>query len=88
MEYRILYIEDENADSIKSDIESDGIYVDVLQPEGFEMDLNSLCKSAYDAIIMDFRLTAGIGKVDAPTFATTLRTEGDNQKKVPINDFY
>lgn len=84
MEYRILYIEDENADSIKSDIESDGIRVDVLQPAGFEMDLNSLCKSAYDAIVMDFRLTAGIGKVDAPTFETTLRTEGDNQKKVPI----
>lgn len=35
MGYRILYIEDENADSIKSDIESDGISVDVLQPSSF-----------------------------------------------------
>ncbi|WP_304875353.1 response regulator [uncultured Bacteroides sp.] len=84
MGYKILYIEDENANSIKSDIESDGISVDVLQPTGFEMDLNKLCENTYDAFVMDFRLTAGVGKVDAPTFATTLRTEGANQKKVPI----
>lgn len=84
MGYRILYIEDENADSIKSDIESDGISVDVLQPSSFEIDLQSLYKTGYDAYLMDFRLTSGKGKVDAPTFATTLRTDGANQRRVPM----
>lgn len=84
MEYKILYIEDENANSIKSDIESDGISVDVLQPSGFEIDLQSIYKTGYDAYLMDFRLTSGKGKVDAPTFATTLRTDGANQRRVPM----
>lgn len=35
MSYNILYIEDEYADSIKTDIESNGVSVDVLQPSGF-----------------------------------------------------
>lgn len=84
MSYNILYIEDENAKSIKTDIESNGINVTVLQPSGFENDLADIYKLGYDAYLMDFRLTSGKGKVDAPTFATTLRTDGDNQRKVPI----
>ncbi len=84
MSYNILYIEDENAKSIKTDIESNGINVTILQPSGFENDLASIYLMGYDAYLMDFRLTAGKGKVDAPTFATTLRTDGNNQRKVPI----
>ncbi len=84
MSYNILYIEDENAKSIKTDIESNGINVTTLQPSGFENDLASIYLMGYDAYLMDFRLTAGKGKVDAPTFATTLRTDGNNQRKVPI----
>lgn len=84
MSYNILYIEDENAKSIQTDIESNGINVTVLQPSGFDNDLADIYKLGYDAYLMDFRLTSGKGKVDAPTFATTLRTDGDNQRKVPI----
>lgn len=84
MSYNILYIEDENADSIKTDIESNGINVSFLQPSGFETDLANIQKLGYDAYLMDFRLTSGRGKVDAPTFATTLRTDGNNQRKAPI----
>lgn len=84
MSYNILYIEDEYADSIKTDIESNGVSVDVLQPSGFEADLANIYQEGYDAYLMDFRLTSGKGKVDAPTFATTLRTDGTNQRKVPI----
>lgn len=83
-DYNILYIEDENAKSIQEDLKSYGLIVETLNPINFDMVLNEIHRKSYDAYIMDFRLTSGTGRVDAPTFAATLRTNGKNQKKAPL----
>lgn len=83
MKYKILYIEDQPADSIKDNLERAGFIVDVNSAD----DINSVISvlgGDYDAYIMDFRLTSQKGVVDAPTFASTLRTNGKNHKKKPI----
>lgn len=83
MNFRLLYIEDQLAKTIQADLTTQGFDVDVNDADNFENTLDQLADD-YDAYLMDFRLTAKKGRVDAPTFASTLRTEGANQKKKPI----
>lgn len=83
MKFRLLYIEDQLPKTIQADLIEQGFDVDINDADNFENTLDQLSYS-YDAYLMDFRLTANRGRVDAPTFASTLRTEGKNQKKKPI----
>ncbi len=84
MEYKILYIEDSAAYSIKNNLERMGFSVSVNPADEFNDVLTDINENGYDAYIMDFRLTANQGRVDAPTFASTLRTHGKNYKNKPI----
>lgn len=83
MKYKILYIEDQPAHSIKDDLERAGFDVTVNDADNFDATLSDM-KNETDAYLMDFRLTANKGNVDAPTFASTLRTFGKNHKSKPI----
>ena len=83
MTYKIFYIEDLPADSIKDSLERCGFEVIVNDANDFDSALLEMGKDT-DAYLMDFRLTANRGKVDAPTFASTLRTFGDNHRDKPI----
>lgn len=83
MKYKILYIEDQPAHSIKDDLERADFDVTVNDADNFDVALSDM-KNETDAYLMDFRLTANKGNVDAPTFASTLRTFGKNHKSKPI----
>lgn len=83
MKNRILYIEDQPAQSITDDLKRFGFDVTVNNADNFDIALSDM-KNETDAYLMDFRLTANRGKVDAPTFASTLRTFGDNHRSKPI----
>lgn len=85
MDYKILYIEDQLPESIASDLSNLGLDVSTNNADDFEnvlMDFNS----KFDAFILDYRLTANRGNVDAPTYAQTLRTKSNkiNHQDVPI----
>ena len=58
-------------DSIKDSLERCGFEVIVNDANDFDSALLEMGKDT-DAYLMDFRLTANRGKVDAPTFASTL----------------
>lgn len=83
MKYKILYIEDQPANSIKDDLERSNFDVTVNDADNFDAALSEM-QNETDAYLMDFRLTANKGNVDAPTFASTLRTFGKNHKSKPI----
>lgn len=83
MKYRITYIEDQPAHSIANDLGRFGFDVIVDNADNFDRTL-SIMMNETDAYLMDFRLTANKGNVDAPTFASTLRTFGQNHKSNPI----
>lgn len=83
MKYKILYLEDQPAHSIADDLKRFGFEVTVNNADNFDMALADM-KNETDAYLMDFRLTANKGNVDAPTFASTLRTFGSNHKSKPI----
>lgn len=74
MAYKILYIEDQNADSIKADLISFGFEVDVNNADDFEGVIDQFVNE-YDAFIIDYRLTDNRGRFDAPSYAQTLRTK-------------
>lgn len=84
MNIKIIYIEDQNASTIKTELTNRGLDIDVISPTGFDETLQNLNAKDFAAIIMDFRLTDGVGRVDAPTFASTFRTVGGNHKQVPM----
>lgn len=84
MNNKIIYIEDQDASTIQSELTNRGLDIEVVPPSGFDETLQILNAKNPAAIIMDFRLTSGTGHVDAPTFATTFRTVGDNHKQIPM----
>jgi len=82
MAYKILYIEDQNADTIKADLISFGFEVDVNNADDFEAVIDQFVNQ-YDAFIIDYRLTDNRGRFDAPSYAQTLRTK---TKKIAHKD--
>lgn len=85
MAYKILYIEDQNAETIKADLINFGFDIDTNNADDFKNVINQF-SNQYDAFIIDYRLTADAGIVDAPTYAQTLRSKNDKiiHKDAPI----
>lgn len=85
MAYKILYIEDLDANSIKSDLNSFGFEVDTNNADEFTNVIEQF-KNQYDAYLIDYELTANSGVVNAPTYAQTLRSRNDKliHKDAPI----
>ncbi len=75
MAYKILYIEDQDAGSIKNSLERNGLEVIVCDASSFD-ETYSQITSDVDAFIMDYKLNEGRGYVNAPTFAATIRSQG------------
>lgn len=83
MDYKILYIEDSSPDSIISEFKKQGLEVSHYDPNTFEQTLEAT--SDVDALVLDFRLTSGSAKFDAPTVAQTVRVkESTFFKEIPI----
>lgn len=83
MSYKILYIEDLDGDSVKNNLERCDIEVIINNASGFDETLNDIEKT-FDAYIMDFRLDAKTGRVNAPTFASTIRGFAKDKHQCPI----
>lgn len=84
MDYKILYIEDLDAGSIKSDIEPFGIETIAYKPDNFNDTFNEMRQDKYDAILLDFKLSENTQTnilFNAPSLAQTLRTEAIDTKK-------
>lgn len=83
MAYKILYVEDQVAESIKDDLERQGYEVVSNDADNFD-DLLNVINSEIDVYVFDFRLTAHKGRLDAPAIAQAMRTKGINYKEKPI----
>lgn len=85
MAYKLLYIEDLDADSIRNDLESFGFEVETNNASDFNNVIRHF-SNEYDAYILDYRLTAEAGIVDAPTYAQTLRSKNKKviRKDAPV----
>lgn len=88
MAYKILYIEDLEANSLQMDIQGFGIDVIVHKPENFEKTFLEMCSDKYDAILLDFRLNEETDHnivFNAPSLAQNLRSVNiDDKKYKPI----
>ncbi len=85
MVYKILYIEDQNPDTIIARLHDSGDFkVKHLSPNTLENVLENLSKQ--NLLLLDFKLTEEADiQVDAPTIASALRTFGsDSHKNIPI----
>lgn len=84
MDHKILYVEDQVAHSIEDDLKRQGFNVVLNDSDDFNELFDVINQTEFDAYILDFRLTANKGRIDAPAIAQALRTEGVNHKKAPI----
>lgn len=78
---RVLYIEDQSGETIIDNLERIGVEVVINSADQFN-DTVAEIQNDYDAYLMDYRLTANKGLVDAPTYATAMR--GGIAKEHPI----
>lgn len=86
MVYKIAYLEDLDAGSIKRNVEQQGFDVTHVEPQdSFESTLSLIQSIDADLLLMDFRLHAGVANFNAPPFAQFFRSQViDNGKSVPI----
>lgn len=81
MKYKILYLEDQEADSMVEDFREKDIEMVVNKASSIDVATNVMRKEIFDAYLMDYRLSQGKSFFDAPPFAAYLRTE-DKQGKM------
>ena len=90
MGYNILYVEDQAAESRAKDLTNLGFQVDTYDPSSDIGELMKLVTTGIDALVMDYRLTAGKKNAcfDAPTIAQTLRSKHSHERnkraEIPI----
>ncbi|PTP43456.1 hypothetical protein [Vibrio splendidus] len=86
MAYKIAYLEDLDAGSIKRNVEQQGFDVTHIEPQGSFEDTLSLIQSVNaDLLLMDFRLHAGVANFNAPPFAQFFRSQViDDGASLPI----
>lgn len=77
MAYKILYVEDNAAESRSKDLENLGYEVLSHDPSSDIGEILGRIDASINAIVLDYRLTNGVNNAcfDAPTIAQTLRTK-------------
>ena len=78
--YKILYLEDQKADSMVEDFKKEGVELVVNKANSVEVATTVMRKEIFDAYLMDYRLSQGKSFFDAPPFAAYLRTEDKRGK--------
>ncbi|WP_188008303.1 response regulator [Photobacterium damselae] len=86
MVYKIAYLEDLDAGSIKRNVEQQEFDVTHIEPQGsFEETLSLIQDVNADLLLMDFRLHAGVANFNAPPFAQFFRSQViDDGASLPI----
>lgn len=75
MKYKILYLEDQEAESIVEDFKNENVELVVNKASSIDVATNVMRKENFDGYLMDYRLSQGKSFFDAPPFAAYLRTE-------------
>jgi len=75
MKYKILYLEDQDADSMVEDFKNENVELVVNKASSIDVATKVMRKESFDAYLMDYRLSQGKSFFDAPPFAAYLRTE-------------
>ncbi len=85
MKFKILYVEDNNPETIKQEL-SYVFDVTSYDPTTFEHVIAHIRNHDIDLLLLDFRLTSKEAIYDAPTLAQTIRTQHEtlNHKDLPI----
>ncbi|MGB2518279.1 hypothetical protein [Shewanella algae] len=86
MVYKVVYIEDLDADSVLHDLSQYDLNIVHCKPSTFIDTISNVDKQAPDLILMDFRLMEGGGEVDAPSIAQYYRSRSIDEppKSIPI----
>lgn len=79
--YKVLYLEDEDAASIVSDLKSCGLDVHTVDVSDRNAVFEELENGDYQAFLMDYRLSSGRGNDDAPVYTGAIRTQVADGKK-------
>lgn len=83
--YKLLYIEDLDPQTCVNLLKEDDMFeVETVDAAKTDETLDSIKDSSFDIFLMDFELTSHTGRVDAPTYASTLRTKFTDHKDCPI----
>lgn len=87
MPYKIVYLEDQSADSAINDLIGQDLNAVLCIPTAFKTTIDDIDSHNPDLILMDFRLMeVGTGEVNAPAFAQYYRSlmVDDPKKSIPI----
>ena len=86
MAYKVVYIEDLDADSVLHDLSLFELAIEHCKPTTFTETIANVDSKIPDLILMDFRLMAGGGEVDAPAIAQYYRSRAIDhpEKNIPI----
>lgn len=83
--YKLLYIEDIDPQTCVNLLqEGDMFDVETINAATTDETLDKIKDHSFDIFLMDFELTSHTGRVDAPTYASTLRTKFKEHKDCPI----
>lgn len=83
--YKLLYIEDQDPQTCVNLLkEADMFEVETVDAAKTDDTLDKITDRSFDIFLMDFDLTSHTGRVDAPTYASTLRTKFKDHKDCPI----
>lgn len=80
MKYKILYLEDQEAESMVEDFKNEDVELVVNKADSVDVATETMRKEHFDAYLMDYRLSQGKSFFDAPPFAAYLRTEDKRGK--------
>ncbi len=86
MAYKVVYVEDLEADSVLHDLNGLGLNVEHCKPSSFIETINNIDEKQPNLILMDYRLMEGGGDVDAPSIAQFFRSRAidDPTRSIPI----
>lgn len=83
--YKLLYIEDQDPQTCVNLLKEDDMFeVETVDAAKTDDTLDTIKDHSFDIFLMDFELTSHTGRVDAPTYASTLRTKFKEHKDCPI----
>lgn len=83
--YKLLYIEDQDPQTCVNLLKEDDMFeVETVDAAKTDETLDKIRDHSFDVFLMDFELTSHTGRVDAPTYASTLRTKFKEHKDCPI----
>lgn len=86
MDYKVVYVEDQDARSVLSDLSSFQFEAYHCKPTTFRETINCINEYSPNLVLMDYKLLEGGGEENAPAIAQSFRSQGveDMSRSIPI----